>query len=418
MTIKRLFAAALLTLVTLMPGGVHAITTVDENSLINDSIYYVENDADCNALASGTGLGTLAGADNRQKIWNWLRSKSLSAEQAAGVIGNMFAESGFNPARNQGSVLGAHAWGLAQWDGGRRDALLRLVRADTTLAPLYDMKFAGPTDVSTGYIPDGMTVAQNDALMLLELNFLYQESNNRPVTATGFGSGDDEWSVLLQQKTVQDATVFWHNNFEVSNDTPAEVIHNRGGAAQEAFDAYNSGIGVGGSTGGLNCEDSVAAPTGNFPEILLSYAWPDYRGSGYTTKTPGYNAAVKAAQQKGVYVGGFNGVDCGGFVTLFMINSGFEPTYNYSGMAGAGGTPTQLAWARANWQSLGPASSINPADLEPGDVAIKNGHTFVWVGDIPGFGAKIASASLGDRSPMADTAQSPTEAPFEWFRKK
>jgi hypothetical protein len=143
--IKRLLTILAMTLSVLVPNFASAIPTTDENAVIQDSIYYVDNDSDVPCPTGSTpssSAGSLAGADNRQKIWNWLRAKGLSAQQAAGVIGNMSVESDkFNPARNQdGFGLGVHAWGLAQWDGSRRDALLRVVKANPTTAPLYNIK--------------------------------------------------------------------------------------------------------------------------------------------------------------------------------------------------------------------------------------------------------------------------------------
>ncbi len=160
----------------------------------------------------------------------------------------------------------------------------------------------------------------------------------------------------------------------------------------------------------------------------LNYAWPEYHRKPYQTMKPEYADAVAKARSEGRYVGGINypGVDCGGFVTTAMIDSGFEPNYNYAGKGGA--TPTQLKWARENWQELGIIT--NSADLQPGDVGFyttasgeDNGHTFFWVGNQPGFNGPIASSSLDSRAPMADNVEKigPTGwdgSTIRWFRKK
>ena len=39
----------------------------------------------------------LTGKTNEEKIWNYLVGKGLSAEGAAGLMGNLYAESGLNP---------------------------------------------------------------------------------------------------------------------------------------------------------------------------------------------------------------------------------------------------------------------------------------------------------------------------------
>lgn len=110
------------------------------------------------------------------------------------------------------------------------------------------------------------------------------------------------------------------------------------------------------------------------------------------------------------------GIDCGGFVTLLVRDSGYEKGYNDNGKGGA--TSAQEAWMQKNWESLGSSSGISEGTLQPGDVAINASHTFIYVGEVPGFQAKIASASLDERAPMADNQQSPTQPGYNWYRKK
>ncbi|TAH36625.1 hypothetical protein EYC59_00410 [Candidatus Saccharibacteria bacterium] len=170
------------------------------------------------------------------------------------------------------------------------------------------------------------------------------------------------------------------------------------------------------------CTSSGAAPAGgSFDQLTLSYAWPEYKGLTVDA-TPGWVNAYTTARAAGRYIGGtsYPGIDCGGFVTTLVVDSGFDKTYNYGSLVkdGAGYTPIQYTWLRENWQSLGMGSSIDTATLQKGDVAIRAGHTFIYVGDVPGFGSKIASASLDERAPMADTKQNAADGTFEWFRKK
>jgi N-acetylmuramoyl-L-alanine amidase len=176
---------------------------------------------------------------------------------------------------------------------------------------------------------------------------------------------------------------------------------------------------------GANCSQSA---NGNIMSTVINYAWPDDRGYDVTMK-PEYADAVKKAQSEGRYVGGvqYPGVDCGGFVTTAMIDSGFEPNYNESGKGGA--TSVQLPWVQKNWQEIGAVT--NSADLRPGDVAflvtsagVDAGHTYIWVGDQPNFHSNIASSALDKRAPMASKNYDrigPTAyngANIIWFRKK
>lgn len=200
--------------------------------------------------------------------------------------------------------------------------------------------------------------------------------------------------------------------------------------AQEALysNAIVSGVKKAVPTTATTGASSCGANTQGLANTITTYAWPDYRGSGYTQMKPEYAAAVAAAKGNGEYIGGYSfpGVDCGGFVTRTMKNSGYEPNYNYGALPrdGAGNTLNQLAWVRANWQLVGRGNTLSTADLKQGDVAFRvnsdgsnDGHTFMYAGDIPNFGSHIASASLDDRAPMAG-AENPLGANIEWYRKK
>jgi hypothetical protein len=73
-----------------------------------------------NGLAAGTEVGAArlaGGADAQSMAWNFWASKGLKPHQIAGVMGNIGAESGFNP-----SAVGdgGKAWGLYQHHADRR----------------------------------------------------------------------------------------------------------------------------------------------------------------------------------------------------------------------------------------------------------------------------------------------------------
>lgn len=383
----------------------------------NDILYYDPDSGLCS-----TGDGTLTGSNVKEKVWNWLKGKGLSSEQAAGVMGNMVAESGIVPTRHQGtgdvwnSAYTGNAWGLVQWDGGRRysapkgGVLGKLREKKPNLEKYVDIQY------DTVRNPDAkIPPVDLDALTLFELEYLYEESTHRPVTASGYGNANNiEWDTLKLQKTVADATVFWHNNFEVSADSAQTVLQGRGAKSQEIFDEFS------GKPGATSNQANCSAATGDLSQLTLAYAWPEYHAQPYVQKKPEYETAVQKAKDEGKYTGDQcfgGGVDCGAFVTLLVNNSGFDPEYNSGGKGG--NTTDQARWAQANWETLGPGGSINVADLRAGDVAISNGHTFIWVGEIEGFQTKIASASQCGRAPMAGM-ESPTsnDRGLTWYRKK
>lgn len=592
--------------------GIQVASAIDEEFYSGNDILFWDPDACSNA--AGVGNGSLIGNENAEKIWNFLTGadgnlpagETLTAEQAAGVMGNLRQESGanFDPGAEQKG--GGGGFGIAQWTGGRRGQLEEAARKKGV--PVNDLAF--------------------------QLRYLYEEAKARPAK----GGGGNEWKVLKDKVSIEDALVFWHDSFERSADSREAVIDTRGGYAHDVFNSFagkapaastaggsTQSASGGGSTvfldpghggaipeytdpqsgfvitenpnsperedvldvanrvrteleksnyrvlmsrsandqavkfrdrsnaaeaakadiavsihttpGEINqawpqrvgtyreykgkretfnnaktaqtsesyaniftqtrkdaeghevttdpgnttqansfnrkeittkgnislvqlwapnvpwvyneiaqdqgtaiSEARKAAYTkgiveaikkavpatgkgacggfsgGNLAETTLAYAWPQYKGLDIVPK-PEWAEAVKKAQSQGLYVGGtkYPGIDCGGFVTRLLIDSGFEPNYNHAGKGG--NTVTQKEWAEANWQKVGDGSSINVADLRPGDVAFQPGHTFAYVGTIPGFESDIASASLDERAPMAGK-EDPRGGDVTWFRKK
>ncbi len=175
---------------------------------------------------------------------------------------------------------------------------------------------------------------------------------------------------------------------------------------------------LGDSGGDTSSEDCPTGGNGDLAGTVKSYAWPEYHSPPYFKMKPAYSEAVKKAISKGQYVGGGSnpGIDCGGFVTRAMIDSGFEPKYNSSGKGG--NTLDQEAWLKNNWKKIDRPTTRN---LQLGDVAINSGHTFIYVGEVDGFNSKIASASysttgLSWRTPMAGH-ETPADTSFNWYRK-
>lgn len=183
----------------------------------------------------------------------------------------------------------------------------------------------------------------------------------------------------------------------------AEGIHEAMGSASDA------------GTGGCGSDGAVS---GDLSATVKNYAHPEYHPAPFIEPKKAYESAFKKASSEGIYIGGKShpGIDCGGFITLAMINSGYEPNYNYSGKLSkeAGPTLIQETWLKENWQQINPRST---ADLKSGDVAITSKHTYMYVGKIEGFGSNIASASLDSRAPMAGE-ETPADPSFSWYRKK
>ncbi len=187
--------------------------------------------------------------------------------------------------------------------------------------------------------------------------------------------------------------------------------------------AYIMYLAIGGM--GSSSED-VCEPkkknSGDFDGTLLDYAWPDPIPTGDVNATDGYKEKVikESRINRDLYVGGtiYPAIDCGGFTTRLTVDSGFEPEYNYSGSIAqlAGPTEKQHEWNREHREKVGDGP-IDPAKLEKGDIAMQEGHTFIFVGEVDGFNGDTASASWDERAPAAG-GNSATEPATEWYRKK
>ncbi len=108
-------------------SSVLAISVKDSYRQQNDVLYYSEG---CAAAQTGSGGSTPAGGgggggcggtpeQNKQQIWSFLKSKGLTDDAAAGIMGNMQQESSFNPKATNG--IGCR--GVVQWCFGRNDKL-------------------------------------------------------------------------------------------------------------------------------------------------------------------------------------------------------------------------------------------------------------------------------------------------------
>ena len=220
----------------------------------NDIRFYLEDNG--KTTCSSASAHGISGNSNQEKIWGFLRDSGLSPEQAAGVMGNIQAESGFSPTRHEDSQgWEGGGWGLAQWTFGRRTAIVSKLPEE--LKKYHSQEYGSAAD-ENGTL-SSIPIEDNDKLLSFELEFLVQESTSRPVTATGFpGSGSNEWERLKEQTTIENATVFWHNNFEVSADPPSKVMEVRGGFAQAIYDRFN----------GSSSSSSSSSPTTSSPSKI------------------------------------------------------------------------------------------------------------------------------------------------------
>lgn len=93
---------------------VQAMTPAERRNFANQGIYFI--DEPC--YVGAEGQINLVGKDNIEKAFNYFLSRGLTAEQSAGIVGNLIQESNVNPSSDNPAAIGGGG-GIAQWEGGR-----------------------------------------------------------------------------------------------------------------------------------------------------------------------------------------------------------------------------------------------------------------------------------------------------------
>ncbi len=386
---KRIVAVLLLVVLAVGLTSTHPpvaqALSAEQVRILSGGIYAFDYETESDSC------GHLSGDDIQALIFNNLigkivHGKELKDFQAAGIMGNIWAESGYQPQRLQGTPSGTETpadkaeqsslgWGLVQWTPAG--------------------KMITPTKAA-GKDP-------NDPVV--QIDFLIGLLN-------GEGLDGEAGELLVNTTNVADATLIFETKYErhAGPPQPDRVVE-----AQRVLDEVAASASESGGCGGSGLS-----------ETTLKYAWEDPHDPPYIQAKEAYTQAIAEADAAGQYVGGgpHPGIDCGGWVTRLMIDSGFEPNYNFGGVEANGAANVadgQTPWLQANWDKI---TITGTQDLRPGDVAINTGrtHTFAFVGDIPGFNSSIASASFsrngrGWRAPMAGK-ENPLKSDIEWYRKR
>lgn len=169
-----------------------------------------------NDLFSNSNL--MNGSSIEARVWFALRAAGFSAEATAGIMGNIDAESGFNPSLNEeGSGIG---YGLCQWSYGRR----------TQLEEYALSKGVAPSDVETQI-----------EFLVAELTIEDVEGNAAEEFADYQFSSTSDGQALRDAKTPEEAAEVFCWKFERPNENKAHIEW-RTTSAREYYD-YFTGIG-------------------------------------------------------------------------------------------------------------------------------------------------------------------------------
>jgi len=195
------------------------------------------------AVSSGVcrvGPLELLGNNAEEMVWSGLLSAGFTMEQAAGIMGSMEGESGFNPARHETALHDryggnfqldanpdvSYGLGLIQWSFGRRIAVYNYIKEK---AP--DLTKYLDDSQTYGYNVSGdefLQKAGDDGkeLLAFELAFLYEEISN----SSTYGG-------LIKQETVSEASEFFVRHIEVPGYME-QAVRDRDVWSHEKYNAF------------------------------------------------------------------------------------------------------------------------------------------------------------------------------------
>ena len=366
----------------------------------NDITFYEP----CGSSGGSSECGiTVTGSTIEEKIWSGLTS-FMSDEQAAGVMGNMAHEGGFNPARHETKFLNnnpnyaiktntnnSYGIGLIQWSFGRRTKLLSSIqeKASDLLDKYIDAGRKVYGAISGSDFLSKAGDEDTNTLINLELCFLKQEIEN-----------NSTYGGILNTSTVEEASNYFLEKVEVPANIPGQRPI-RYADAQKYYDQFHGKTvsGVSSSEGSDESEgagdpcDANAEGSKNINGAAVALAWPlGTDKSKYSWKggsgTDLFNEVYPKLLSKGARQpykgckGPVYGASCDRFVSTVVRYSGYDkkfPTGVGLSERTQGGYVLNHPelWERINWDG-------DPSKLKAGDVVLRSGHVAVAVQDEDG----------------------------------
>ena len=227
---------------------------------------------------------------NARVIWNFLKYKGLSDAAAAGVLGNIQAESGFNPGIQEYAT--GEGYGLIQWSFSRRDSLEAAAAARGV--DVSDLQF--------------------------QLEYLWEESLD-PSTSYGKNLAA---AGFYTTTSASDAAYYFHKYVEISADSQAAIQNNRCATAEKWYSEF-SGTDAGAVSGAEeNNGDWINAIVTTVPAAATVVK---STGTRYTTTSSSvhYSSGPSYSSSSGGYSGGYQKVS----TTPVTITSG-DPNIDVS----------------------------------------------------------------------------------------
>lgn len=376
-------------------------TKEEETEHAVDDIYLAYRCGSGSSTATECGV-VVAGSTIEEKIWSGLIS-IMTDEQAAGVMGNMAHEGGFNPARHETKFINSmpnypiatsssesYGIGLIQWSFGRRTKLYQF------------MKDNGGEDLWNKYIDEGRETygrlggadflakagdADTDKLLALELCYLKQELE-----------GNDTYAGVLETSTVAEAASYFLEHVEVPADIPGQRPI-RVGDAEKYYAQFHGQTITGSSSSGSGGSNPSCNPnlkgSLNINGAAVALAWPYGTDSskwkwGSGTGTDLFNQVYEELIPKKSRSsfqgcdGPIYGASCDRFVSTVVRFAGNDLKFA-TGVGGWEYEKGMLVYASKHpdlWEVI--EWDGDESKLKAGDVVLRSSHVAIAVQDKDG----------------------------------
>lgn len=241
LALNRLWTLLTAFLLCLTPLKAFALTEAELDMYNRNGIYYYDP---MSRTCRQSGDISVYGTTVTEKIWTGLTS-FMTDEQAAGVMGNMAHESGFNPAQHEMALLNEHqpgfdigansnisyGLGLIQWSFGRRVGLVNYVKSQdpSMLTYLEDYKTYSYTYLNGDQFLEIAGEEATNALISLELSYLKDELEN-----------NSAYSGIFKTFSVYDAAKYFLEHIEVPQNPYIDSHPERATDAQAFYDQFHN----------------------------------------------------------------------------------------------------------------------------------------------------------------------------------
>lgn len=338
-TLSLILVSVLSLQVFILPAQVFALSEALERSYSTSDIPpFFDPDAAACATNQAPGQALqIQKTPTTDRIYEYLsktklstnNNKALSPAQAAGVMGNMYAESGFNPSAIEATERVQKGHGLVQWTFGRWTNLESFAAQEGK--PWDDLE--------------------------VQLKFLKKEleGSERALFEDSQFTGAKEPAIAAMRFRV----IFERADPAVAHDDRRE------GAAIWAFNTY-----AGGSVSS-DCVSGNGIIAGNLVETAVNFALPTPADEGVNTKE---QARKEYQEAKDKYNPSVHWTDCGGFIATVMYATGVDTNFP------SVGTVTQANYIRSNPDKYLVVENPSLSDLQPGDLLYTTGHVTMYTG--------------------------------------